>query len=125
VLHNRLDKSINSPAIIFCFKDYGTFLEISSEAFEISNGIFILKFVPVAIGAKLMGPRLFQMHRRSARKRTPSARLSRKTALAAKSASQMLRSTKPAEDGPITQDQSIITCSAAPSTSNAIADTKY
>ena len=63
------------------------------------------------------------MHRRSARKRTPSARLSRKTALAAKSASQMLRSTKPAEDGPITQDQSIITCSAAPSTSNAIADT--
>ena len=58
MLHNRLDKSINSPAIIFCFKDYGTFLEISSEAFEISNGIFILKFVPVAIGAKLMGPRL-------------------------------------------------------------------
>ena len=65
----------------------------------------------------------FQMYRRSARKRTPSTRLSQQAVSSAKSARQMLRSTKPAEDGPITQDQSIITCSAAPSTSNLIAAT--
>ena len=49
MLHNRLDESINSPAITFCFKDYGAFLEISSEIFEVSNGIFILTFVPVGL----------------------------------------------------------------------------